>query len=79
MDSVVAIFQKLPTELRPLVGALFTCMLAIAGLMIMTSGRSSTQVAGGLLTIRNAIFGGLIFVLAGVALVSFLGRLGITF
>jgi hypothetical protein len=77
MEQIVQIFNNLPTQLRPLVAALFACMCAIAGLMVMTAGRNSNQVAGGLLTIRNAVLGGAIFVLAAAALVSFLGSSGI--
>lgn len=79
MQALVNVFNQLPNQLRPLVAALFACMVAVAGLMILSAGRSSNQVAGGLLTIRNAVFGAVIFVLAAGVLISVLNGSGINF
>jgi hypothetical protein len=77
VEQLVTLFNNLPGQLKPLVVSLFTLMCAIAGLMIMTAGRNGGQVAGGLLTIRNAVFGGIIFVIAATVLLSVLRGAGV--
>lgn len=69
MQQLTALLSSIPTTFRPLVGGLLGCMVIVAGLMILTAGRSSGQVAGGILTIRNAI-GGVIVVGIGAALIA---------
>ena len=78
MPQLQALLNSIPTTVRPLLGGVVGIMVIVAGLMIMTAGRSSQQVAGGLLTLRNVIFGAIIAVIGGGIIVGFLAAGGIT-
>jgi hypothetical protein len=78
MPQLQALLNSIPTTVRPLLGGVVGIMVIVAGLMIMTAGRSSQQVAGGLLTLRNVVFGAIIAVIGGGIIVGFLAAGGIT-
>lgn len=77
MAQLQQLLTSIPTTARPLIGGIVGVMVIVAGLMILTAGRSSTQVAGGLLTLRNVVFGVIVCVIGGGIIIGLLGGGGI--